>query len=206
MRCSRARTSSTRLAPKWWTRMRWRARFRNKGIRAGLDVFAGEPPGGTGEFVGRDLRNEVYGTHHIGASTEQAQEAIAAETVRIIRTFKETGKVPNVVNLAKSTPATLHADRAASGPAGRARQRARCDQRGAASTCRRWRTSCSKVRKPRWRASIWKARRRRVCWGRFRRQIPTFWSWGSFGYNEPGRLTASSARGSRQLQSICKGR
>ena len=36
----------------------------------------------------------------------QAQEAIAAETVRIIHTFKETGKVPNVVNLAKSTPAT----------------------------------------------------------------------------------------------------
>jgi D-3-phosphoglycerate dehydrogenase len=48
----------------------------------------------------------VYGTHHIGSSTEQAQEAIAAETVRIIRTFKETGRVPNVVNLAKRTPAT----------------------------------------------------------------------------------------------------
>ena len=48
----------------------------------------------------------VYGTHHIGASTDQAQEAIAAETVRIIRTFKETGRVPNVVNLAKQTPAT----------------------------------------------------------------------------------------------------
>jgi D-3-phosphoglycerate dehydrogenase / 2-oxoglutarate reductase len=48
----------------------------------------------------------VIGTHHIGASTEQAQEAIAAETVRIIRTFAETGKVPNVVNLARKTPAT----------------------------------------------------------------------------------------------------
>ena len=48
----------------------------------------------------------VYGTHHIGASTDQAQEAIAAETVRIIRTFKETGQVPNVVNLAERTPAT----------------------------------------------------------------------------------------------------
>jgi D-3-phosphoglycerate dehydrogenase len=48
----------------------------------------------------------VYGTHHIGASTEQAQEAIAAETVRIVRSFKETGRVPNVVNLARQTPAT----------------------------------------------------------------------------------------------------
>ena len=48
----------------------------------------------------------VYGTHHIGASTDQAQEAIAAETVRIVRSFKDTGKVPNVVNLALRTPAT----------------------------------------------------------------------------------------------------
>src|SRR5207245_3887936 len=48
----------------------------------------------------------VYGTHHIGASTDQAQEAIAAETVRIVSAYKDTGKVPNVVNLAKKTPAT----------------------------------------------------------------------------------------------------
>jgi D-3-phosphoglycerate dehydrogenase len=48
----------------------------------------------------------VYGTHHIGASTEQAQEAIAAETVRIVSTYKNTGRVPNVVNLSKTTPAT----------------------------------------------------------------------------------------------------
>ena len=48
----------------------------------------------------------VYGTHHIGASTDQAQEAIAAETVRIVAAYKDTGKVPNVVNLAKKTPAT----------------------------------------------------------------------------------------------------
>ena len=36
----------------------------------------------------------------------QAQEAIASETVRIVREFKETGQVPNVVNLARQTPAT----------------------------------------------------------------------------------------------------
>jgi D-3-phosphoglycerate dehydrogenase len=76
-----------------------------KGIRAALDVFANEPTGGTGEFPS-EIAKQVYGTHHIGASTDQAQEAIAAETVRIVKTFKETGKVPNVVNLAKSTPAT----------------------------------------------------------------------------------------------------
>jgi len=78
---------------------------REKGIRAGLDVFSKEPAGGTGEFAD-DIAQVVYGTHHIGASTDQAQEAIAAETVRIIRVFKQTGHVPNVVNLAKTTPAT----------------------------------------------------------------------------------------------------
>ncbi len=81
------------------------AAIEKKGIRAALDVFAGEPSGGTGEFTS-PIANQVYGTHHIGASTDQAQEAIAAETVRIVKTFKESGKVPNVVNLAKSTPAT----------------------------------------------------------------------------------------------------
>jgi D-3-phosphoglycerate dehydrogenase / 2-oxoglutarate reductase len=83
------------------------AAVREKGIRAGLDVFAKEPTGAAGEFADEIVKLAgVYGTHHIGASTEQAQEAIAAETVRIIRTFKESGQVPNVVNLARSTPAT----------------------------------------------------------------------------------------------------
>ena len=81
--------------------------IREKGIRAGLDVYAGEPASGTGEFESSIAREPgLYGTHHIGASTEQAQEAIAAETVRIIQTFKESGEVPNAVNLAQRTPAT----------------------------------------------------------------------------------------------------
>jgi len=81
--------------------------MKSRGIRAGLDVFAGEPTSATAEFAD-EIRSEanLYGTHHIGASTDQAQEAIAAETVRIVREFKETGKVPNVVNLARQTPAT----------------------------------------------------------------------------------------------------
>jgi D-3-phosphoglycerate dehydrogenase / 2-oxoglutarate reductase len=81
--------------------------IKSKGIRAGLDVFAGEPAAAAGEFSDGIVQlPHVYGTHHIGASTDQAQEAIAAETVRIVRTFKETGKVPNVVNLSERTPAT----------------------------------------------------------------------------------------------------
>ena len=81
--------------------------IKSKGIRAGLDVFAIEPTSAVAEFTDPLAHDQsVYGTHHIGASTDQAQEAIAAETVRIIQSFKETGQVPNVVNLAQRTPAT----------------------------------------------------------------------------------------------------
>jgi len=83
------------------------AAVRERGIRAGLDVFPGEPSASAGEFRVplADLPG-VYGTHHIGGSTDQAQEAIAAETVRVVTEYKTTGKVPNVVNLAAKTPAT----------------------------------------------------------------------------------------------------
>jgi D-3-phosphoglycerate dehydrogenase / 2-oxoglutarate reductase len=80
---------------------------RTRGLRVALDVFEQEPAGGTGPFTDPLVNLPgVYGTHHIGASTDQAQDAIAAEAVRVIRTYQETGQVPNVVNLAKTTPAT----------------------------------------------------------------------------------------------------
>jgi D-3-phosphoglycerate dehydrogenase len=79
---------------------------KEKGVRVGLDVYPGEPTSATGDFTHELLGLPgVYGTHHIGASTDQAQEAIAAETVRIVTTFKETGRVPNVVNLARKSAA-----------------------------------------------------------------------------------------------------
>jgi D-3-phosphoglycerate dehydrogenase / 2-oxoglutarate reductase len=80
---------------------------RERGIRAALDVFAGEPAGGTGTVEDPIFKLDgVIGTHHIGASTDQAQQAIADETVRIIREYMETGRPPNVVNLARKSPAT----------------------------------------------------------------------------------------------------
>ena len=83
------------------------AAIAEKGLRAGLDVFAKEPAGGTGAFEdGIALLPGVIGTHHVGASTDQAQNAIAAETVRIVAAFASTGEVPNAVNLASRTPAT----------------------------------------------------------------------------------------------------
>lgn len=82
------------------------AAIRTKKLRAGLDVFAKEPAGGTGTFEDPIVKEPgVYGTHHVGASTEQAQQAVAAETVRIVREFVAHGRVPNCINRAASTPA-----------------------------------------------------------------------------------------------------
>lgn len=83
-----------------------KAAISTKGVRAGLDVFDREPSGGTGAFedeVGR--MPGVVGTHHVGASTEQAQNAIAGEVVRIVAAYKSSGEVPNAVNLCERSPA-----------------------------------------------------------------------------------------------------
>jgi D-3-phosphoglycerate dehydrogenase len=75
-----------------------------KKIRAGLDVFEDEPTAGEGEFAGAIKDHPmVYATHHIGASTDQAQEAVAAEVVRIVSVFQSTGEAPNVVNKVGAT-------------------------------------------------------------------------------------------------------
>jgi D-3-phosphoglycerate dehydrogenase len=76
-----------------------------KKIRVGLDVFQNEPAGGTGQFTNPIVQVPgVYGTHHVGASTDQAQVAIAHEVIRIVQAFQATGEVPNVVNrLARSS-------------------------------------------------------------------------------------------------------
>jgi D-3-phosphoglycerate dehydrogenase len=75
-------------------------------IRVGLDVHFREPEGGKAEFQSPLAQLPgVYGTHHIGASTEQAQDAIARETVRIVGSFLKTGEVPNCVNVLERTPA-----------------------------------------------------------------------------------------------------
>jgi D-3-phosphoglycerate dehydrogenase len=78
-----------------------------KNLRAGLDVYEGEPASASGTFESKLASNpNVTGTHHIGASTDQAQDAIAAEAVRIVRVYQETGEVPNIVNRCAKSPAT----------------------------------------------------------------------------------------------------
>ena len=69
------------------------------GIRAGLDVWPDEPAASSGDWESELAKHRnVVGTHHIGASTGQAQAAIAAGTVEVIEAYL-SGKVVNSVNL-----------------------------------------------------------------------------------------------------------
>ncbi|MCK6471448.1 MAG: NAD(P)-binding domain-containing protein [Planctomycetes bacterium] len=79
---------------------------KERGIRFALDVYEGEPGSAAGAFES-ELRAlpGFIGTPHIGASTEQAQQAIADEAVRVVAEFLRTGHVENCVNLAEHTPA-----------------------------------------------------------------------------------------------------
>ncbi|MDA7979394.1 MAG: 3-phosphoglycerate dehydrogenase family protein [Pirellulales bacterium] len=84
-----------------------KAAISEKQLRVGLDAYENEPTGADGpNFVDTDLVSMVTGTPHIGASTDQASEAIAAEVVRIIRVFRESGRPPGAVNLCQRSPAT----------------------------------------------------------------------------------------------------
>ncbi len=78
-----------------------------RGLRVGLDVYPDEPAGGEGAFQAAILKagGVIYGTHHIGASTEQAQNAIAQETIRIVREYMRSGHVANCVNLCEKSRA-----------------------------------------------------------------------------------------------------
>lgn len=83
----------------------------DKGLRVATDVFEREPEGATGAF-GDDIvaLPGVYGTHHVGAATEQAQQAIADETLRIVRAFVQGGEVPNCVNLMPPSKSPVRAE------------------------------------------------------------------------------------------------
>ena len=73
----------------------------DRGVRAGLDVYPDEPAAAsTGWQSALAAHPNVVGTHHIGASTSQAQHAIAGGVIEIIDAYSR-GEVPNCVNLAR---------------------------------------------------------------------------------------------------------
>lgn len=82
------------------------AALEEKDLRAALDVFPDEPDVGEASFVSALAKHpRVYGTHHIGASTDQAQEAIARRVIKVIDRYCD-GDVENAVNLAEPMPHT----------------------------------------------------------------------------------------------------
>lgn len=72
--------------------------IKSKGLRAGLDVYPGEPSAGAAQWKwpGADLPGVVL-AHHIGASTDQAQFAVADEVVRMVKVFRDKGAWENRV-------------------------------------------------------------------------------------------------------------
>ena len=64
-----------------------------------MDVYENEPTAGEGEFGQTDLAAKVTGTPHIGASTNQAAEAIAGNVVEIVDQYLKTGTPLNAVNV-----------------------------------------------------------------------------------------------------------
>jgi D-3-phosphoglycerate dehydrogenase len=76
---------------------------RTKGVRCGLDVWSAQPAPTDAAFRDELIKLPgVYGTHHCGASTDQAQLAVADEVVRLVHVYKETGRFENQVNAGAS--------------------------------------------------------------------------------------------------------
>ena len=84
------------------------AAITDKQLRVGLDVYADEPAAGEKTF-GNSIAGApgLCGTHHVAASTDQAQDAIANEAVRIIDCYQRSGEVLHCVNRASRTAAAM---------------------------------------------------------------------------------------------------
>ncbi len=66
---------------------------------AASDVFEIEPTAEGKEFLDPIAKQpQFYGTHHVGASTIQAQEAVAEEALKIVQDFIEYGEYRHCVN------------------------------------------------------------------------------------------------------------
>ena len=71
----------------------------NRGIRAGLDVWPDEPSEKYAHWSSSlSTHPNVVGSHHIGASTRQAQDAVASGTVDVISRYLQ-GHISNCVNI-----------------------------------------------------------------------------------------------------------
>ena len=82
--------------------------IKSKKLNVAADVFENEPAGGEAGFADVELAQMITGTPHIGASTEQASEAIADEVVKIVESYKRTGRPLNTVNISAKSSAIIN--------------------------------------------------------------------------------------------------
>lgn len=76
-------------------------------LSAGLDVFPDEPGSGATDWHSPLAAHpRVVGTHHVGASTQQAQEAVVDGVLEILDAF-DRGELLNVVNAPDPRPGHL---------------------------------------------------------------------------------------------------
>jgi len=63
------------------------------------DVWQKEPADKAAKFASKlAMHPRVYGTHHIGASTTQSENAIGQEAYRMILEYTKSKNIPNCVN------------------------------------------------------------------------------------------------------------
>jgi D-3-phosphoglycerate dehydrogenase len=79
---------------------------RNRGVRAGLDIFDSATGARTATEAALAAEPGVYGTFRVGACTEQARLSIDSEVVRILRAWRTDGAVLHCVNVAEHTAAS----------------------------------------------------------------------------------------------------
>jgi len=74
------------------------AAIKEKGLRVGVDVYEDEPAASDKEYNGElGKLPGVVGTHHIGASTAQAQAAVADEVLAVVDAYVKDGSFRNEV-------------------------------------------------------------------------------------------------------------
>jgi D-3-phosphoglycerate dehydrogenase len=75
------------------------AAVKNRGVRAALDVYQAQPSFKQGDWKPAIANVPgVYCSHHSGASTDQAQLAVALEVARIVRVYRDSGTFEHCVN------------------------------------------------------------------------------------------------------------
>lgn len=72
----------------------------DRGVLMGTDVFHDEPAGKSESYQDDVAQHpNVYGSHHIGASTTQSELATGMEAARIVESFVAGTPLPNCVNV-----------------------------------------------------------------------------------------------------------